>query len=169
MGAAGEVRAARPGALAFVGTRFEKDRALERVVAAELLAEPVHLLRDECFHGVVVARLALGARELSILRRQRPQEGAGQVHVAMRQMQARVALIELERVAALAIRLEIDSQIKAALRIRLVTVIAIELLAVYRRDVVREVAGVIEFSVFGSDIFSRINWNSGCPPRAGSR
>ena len=62
----------------------------------------------------------------------------------MRQVELGISLIELQRVAALAMGLEIDPLIKSALRIGLVTVIAIELLAVHRRNVIGEMPAVVE-------------------------
>src|SRR4051794_4489087 len=120
MGAAGEIGLTWHGVFAFIRAGFEKDGALERFIASELATEPIHLLRNECLHVVVLQRLVhLSSSKLGILRRQGAQECPGQIHVAVRQMKTRVSLVELKRMAALAMRREVDPLIKAPLRIRL--------------------------------------------------
>ena len=81
---------------------------------------------------------------LRVLRGQRAQKCPDQVHVAVGEMELGISLVELQRVAGLAVRREIDPLIKTALRIGLVAVIAIELLPFHRRNVRGEMAAVVE-------------------------
>ena len=56
----------------------------------------------------------------------------------------RVPDIELERMARLAVRRKTDPLIKAAAWLRFVAIIAVQLLSVHRRNVIGEMALVIE-------------------------
>src|ERR1043166_8865139 len=64
-------------------------------------------------------------------------------------MELRIILVELKRVTRLAVCSETDSLIKSAARLRFVTVVAVELLPVHRRNVVPEMPLMIEAQDIG--------------------
>src|SRR5204862_2308893 len=125
---------------------LKENVALEFRVASELRAQLVHLLRDISFHVAITpdALLLRSARAASVLRGQSSQKCPDEIHIAMRQMELRIIFVEHQRVTCLAIRSETDPLIEPASWFWFVAVIAIELLPAHWRDVVGEMALVIE-------------------------
>ena len=127
----------------FVGIFGEENRVLELVAGMKLIAQLLDLLPDKR-RDLALGNSALQARIIRVLRGQAPQKCPDKIDVSMWNAHLRIPPIELERMTSLTIVGESDSLIESTVRLRLVTIIAIQLLSVHGWNVGSEMALVIE-------------------------
>lgn len=149
--AAGKISAGGRGRffLWLVGIAREEDGALEFVTGMKLVAQLANLLRDEVSILAFAAEPALYPRVISVLRWQGSQKRPDKIDISMWKAEVGIARVELKRMTRLTVRREINARVKSAVRLRLVAIIAIELLSVHRWNVGRKVSLMIEAQRIG--------------------
>jgi len=129
--------------LRLVGILGEENCALELVTGMKLIAQLFDLLRDERRH-FALWNCAFQTSVIGVLRGQTTQKRPDKIDIPVRNSQLRILRIELERMTSLTIVGKGNSLIQAAVRLRLMAIVAIELLAVHWRNIGCEMALVIE-------------------------
>lgn len=121
----------------------EENGALELFAGMKLIAERFDLLRNEA-GNFAFGNSSLQTRVIGVLRGQSAQKCADKIDIAVGNPHLGISRVELERMASLTIVRVADSLHETAIRLRLMTVIAIKFLSVDRWNIGREVPLMIE-------------------------